>query len=525
MGLLFMGLVGQSLLKTVGSYAWKTAPASILSSAVEEDKTRDDPFVVAVKFRYQWEGRELISERYSTATSSYGSYDDAMGKISAFPIGAVTTCFVNPKDPAEAVLRREGLWLAILIVIPLVFVAVGAGGIFSTWFAKAARTSALSAPSGAEKSRGGAIFFGAIFALVGGGLLVFWFLPTLTKSLASSSWRETPCTVISSRVKSHSSSDGTTYSVDVFYRYVFDGREYRSNRYAMFGGSSSGHDTKAAVVALYPQGKQAVCFVNPENPQEAVLKAGVGWWLLFGLIPLVFLAIGGWIMLSAFRGSQAVGLPNSPDLASAPTGEPLVLKPGASPLTKLLACVAVAIFWNGIVSVFLFDLVGGFSRGRPDWGLALFLTPFVLVGLGLVAGIGYNAMALTNPRCRLRLTPAALAPGQGFSVSWELNGAVHRVNRFAIFLEGWEEATYRRGTSSYTDRSVFARFPVVEILSSLEMGQGEARCLLPEGVMPSFTASNNKILWALKVRGEIARWPDLTEEYAVEVLAGEGAKS
>jgi hypothetical protein len=95
----------------------------------------------------------------------------------------------------------------------------------------------------------------------------------------------------------------------------------------------------------------------------------------------------------------------------------------------------------------------------------------------------------------------------------------------SIFLEGREEATYRRGTSNYTDREVFARLPVAELSSSLEMGQGAARGHLPKAVMPTFEAANNKIVWALQVRGEIPNWPNVMEEYTVPVAPPEGSRS
>jgi hypothetical protein len=36
--------------------------------------------------------------------------------------------------------------------------------------------------------------------------------------------------------------------------------------------------------------------------------------------------------------------------------------------------------------------------------------------------------------------------------------------------------------------------------------------------MHSFDASNNKIQWYLKVKGDIKKWPDVSNEFAVTVL-------
>ena len=52
------------------------------------------------------------------------------------------------------------------------------------------------------------------------------------------------------------------------------------------------HSGKAQIVSQYPAGKNAVCFVNPEKPSEAVLKTDLGWGVLLVLFPLVFMAVG-----------------------------------------------------------------------------------------------------------------------------------------------------------------------------------------------------------------------------------------
>jgi hypothetical protein len=36
--------------------------------------------------------------------------------------------------------------------------------------------------------------------------------------------------------------------------------------------------------------------------------------------------------------------------------------------------------------------------------------------------------------------------------------------------------------------------------------------------MHSFSTQHNKIVWSIRVKGEIARWPDLNEEFALTVL-------
>lgn len=514
-GLFFLFLLGSVCLKVLATYTWKETPATIVQSKLVENPKTEDPYSFEIKYSYQWEGRTFTSSKYSDAKASYGNYDTAQEKLTSLPAGEKTVCYVNPKNPEEVVLRRDAPWLVFFLIIPIVFICVGGGGIIGIWRADKAPSQSGSASTVAKK--GGRVFpllFGLIFAGVGAALTIFWIIPSINRAIASKSWDKTPCTVVSSRVKSHSGKS-TTYSVDILYRYEVAGKEYKSNRYNSMGGSSSGRDGKQKVVARYPAGSKAVCYVNPKNPQESVLEPGLGWWGFLALIPLLFFAVGVFIIIitlkspsvSTVSASPAAAYPRSP-------GGPVALK-STSPLGKLAGIVFIALFWNGIVSVFLFQVVKGFQRGHPEWFLTIFLIPFVLIGLTLIGAIGYFALAFFNPRCRLQVDSAVVEPGKTFAISWEFRGSVSRMSQLLIYLEGREESTYRRGTSTTTDREVFARIPIVEVASWMEMGQGTAQCFIPAKVMPSFASTNNKIIWTLKVRGEIARWPDVNDEFPI----------
>ena len=521
MGLLFLFLMGRDLIKTVATYSWKETPATILASSVTEAKKGNEPFSVAVSFKYQWEGRSYTSDRYQTSPETDSEYAKVYGQIVDLPTGTLTHCYVDPRDPGQAVLRRKSLGTAFFLLLPLVFIAMGGGMVAKIWIPFSLKAKPLSSQNTLGQGWG-TLLGGVLFTLVGAGLLVLWFLPALNRSLASASWTETPCTVISSRVKSHKDSDGTTYSIDIFYRYKVDGKEFKSNAYGHFGGSSSGYKSKAKVVAKYREGTQQKCYVNPKNPAEAVLKPGVGWEVFLGLFPLLFLGVGIFLLFVSRKkstGPQVISAQSLTPPGSVEVGA-LVLKAQAPPVARFFGILVFVLIWNGVVTVFLWDVVDGFRSGSPDWFLTLFMTPFVAIGLGGIGLLAYTALALTNPRCRLQVTPGVLLPGATSEVAWTVGGSAGRLQRLRVVLEGREEAIYRRGTSTCTDRHTFARIPVADVSSSLEIIQGEARFRVPEGVPPSFQASNNKIIWSFRVHGEIARWPDVLEEFEVTVTGG-----
>jgi hypothetical protein len=80
-----------------------------------------------------------------------------------------------------------------------------------------------------------------------------------------------------------------------------------------------------------------------------------------------------------------------------------------------------------------------------------------LIGLVMIGAVGYCLLALFNPRPTLRVTPGAVPLGGQLRVDWEYSGRTHTLQRVRIRLEGREEATYRRGTTTSTDKNLFAR--------------------------------------------------------------------
>ncbi|HEX3527825.1 MAG TPA: DUF3592 domain-containing protein [Thermoanaerobaculia bacterium] len=398
-------------------------------------------------------------------------------------------------------------------------------------------TQPLSSRRGGSFPSGCLVLFFAVFFLVGLAAFYFVTLRPVMSYVAARSWQETTCTVLSSQVGTHSGSDSTTYSVDVVYTYVLDGRAYQSDRYGFLGGSSSGRTGKEEIVARYPPGARVSCWVDPAHPDQAVLSREPAAEWLIGLVPLAFLLIGAGGIVWSLRMSQraraaATALPMAPAEAfgvQAPAvlggaaGGSLELKPAATPLGKLIALILVALFWNGIISVFVWQAAKGWRTGGPDGCLTLFLVPFVLIGLGLIFAAGRQFLILFNPRLHLTLTPGTLAAGESGYLQWSFSSGGGGVKRLTIVLEGREEARYRRGTNTYTDKAVFATLTLVDTRQELEIPSGGASFAVPADSMPSFSAPHNKIRWALKAHGDIPGWPDSDDEYEVLVRPGRGA--
>jgi len=374
-----------------------------------------------------------------------------------------------------------------------------------------------------------ALFF-SFFFLIGMGTFIPFFVLPVFKVFDARDWQETPCVVLSSAVKGHSGSKGgSTFSVEIKFAYEFGGKRYTSDRYSFMSGSSSGRKGKVEVVSRYPPGKAAVCYVNPGNPAEAVIERGFVLDMLFGLIPLVFVVVGAVGLIFVIRHGRRRPAPaeaadwhrdvfgkDSPRV-SVGSG-PVVLKSSSSPLKGLIGLLFFGVFWNGIVSIFVWQAIKSWRDGKPEYFLTLFMIPFVLVGIGVFVGVGYYFLKLFNPRVKLVVSSGAVPLGGSAEVAWVLFGRTGRLQRLRIFLEGRESARYQRGTSTYTDTETFAEIDLVDLADQRDMASGKAVLTVPDDTMHTFKSANNKILWHLKVAGEIPMWPDVSEEFEVTVL-------
>ncbi len=456
-------------------------------------------------------------------------------------VAAVMISFALPfLEPQWETLRagqwREAMLLilaAVMVVIFLPWILIG------IWRKPAEDTQAIPElepeaqttrrQRGDDKASWGCLIGPAVFLLAGLGFAVIFVIPAI-KSLQALGWDESSCQILASSVATHSGEDGPTYSVEVTYRYEVDGVEYTSDRYRFMGGSSSGYKGKRKVVDRLAPGTTTTCWVNPKDPGDAVIKRGLSWEFAFVILPLVFIVIGavGVVMALKARSKEkrmqdavASGMRDvfRAEAAEAndvlPEVEPgeLLLEPQATPLTKLLVIVGVALFWNGIVGVFVWQLIQ-----EPDVFLGCFLIPFILIGLALLTGIPYQLLALANPRPHLRLADGRLRPGGSTTLYWTFSGAARRLQNLKIHLEGREIATYKSGDSSSTTTQMFARVDLVDFDRSGHFAEGNVAVEVPRGAMHTFKGSRSKIVWFLVLRGSIARWPDVGEEFEVTVL-------
>jgi len=263
MGLFFEVMIVKQTARNLATYTWTQAEATILASEVHPPRHSDDDPTFHVRYTYVAGGSQRESRRFNRDAEAPETAD-AYQLAERFTIDKNVSCWINPQDSTDAVLHRKSPFIALIVLFPLIFVAVGGGGIWAMWFWKKKQTTdgALAAPISNKKdttrrTRLGMIGFFSIFLLVGLGVGYGFFIRPVLQIAAARNWSAVPCEILSSRVKTHSDSDGSTYSVDVVYRYTYQNRNYTANRYHFFSGSSSGYKGRPLPCVNTPPARSA----------------------------------------------------------------------------------------------------------------------------------------------------------------------------------------------------------------------------------------------------------------------------
>jgi hypothetical protein len=521
MGSLFTVFMVAETWKQIEPWLWRATDCTIVSSGVTETGEDQDSYRPLVRYRYEVDGRFHESDRFFRSGGNTASFDRARDRAARYRPGDAATCRVNSNHPALAVLERSIPWIGLVVFFPLIFVAIGGGGLWATWVGFATEEKEVESISQKAASGRGQKFmvgFGLLFIAIGGGVFVPMALVPSIRLAASTTWQATPCTIVGSTMRSWSTDDGTSYRADVLYEYQVGNRIWRSNRVEFYGFLSTGYADAREILDRYPDRSPASCWVNPRDPSKSVLDRHFRRKHLLGLIPLVFV-LAGWAI--AHHGWKKMRVRKATEELTrgevAIDDSPLFLKPQVGPVGKVGGSLFFALFWNGIVSIFVWQAWKGWNQGNPDWFLTIFLVPFVLVGLASFGFVGHFLLALANPRPRLTLTPGHPRLGNELRLDWGFTGRAGRLGHLRIFLEGREEATYRRGTDTITESEVFATFDLLDTENDWEIPQGTVDLTIPSDSMHSFEADANKIIWEIKIEGDIVRWPDVNQSFPVTI--------
>lgn len=376
--------------------------------------------------------------------------------------------------------------------------------------------------------RGCGVLFGGIFFAAGAFFLWLMLVQPVLKHFQASSWPGAKSKIVFSDVHVNRDSDGDTYRPDIHFVYDAGVQEFTSDAYSFSKWATSDRSWAREIVVKHPVGSEHTCFYNPANPSEAVLNRDMPHWgiFLFGLLPLLFIGIGGWIMYASAPKRSRKSAGDAHDMradssesyvAGAPwigNEGPRKLKPESPRWAAVVFFAIFGLIWNGVTWAIALAIIR--DEGLFSFPM-LFLSLFIAVGIGIALGFIYQLLGLWNPVVEVAFSEAAVPIGDSVDIAWELVGNVSRLAELKLAIVGSESATYRRGTDTVTDTKEFVRIPIVETSQPEEIRFGNTTLQIPSDTMHSFSAQNNKVIWKVEVKGVIRRWPDVNDAYTFHV--------
>lgn len=207
--------------------------------------------------------------------------------------------------------------------------------------------------------------------------------------------------------------------------------------------------------------------------------------------------------------SAAVACPIENDEADGP----LVVQPE---IPRILVAVSLWIIGGLVSSVSIVICVMTFNPN--DWSSIVCPGIFVLFGLFIDGWAFFFTLKCFNPVPTLVLSEQSIYPGSEFEVSWLFRGKTSSIEKLSLTLIGREKVTFREGTRTRNEESLFHSQVLVDTDAKEMIVKGFELVALPSDTMHSFKSPNNEIQWLIQVRGVVAMWPDIDDAFPITVL-------
>jgi Protein of unknown function (DUF3592) len=361
-------------------------------------------------------------------------------------------------------------------------------------------------------------------------------LASMLTNFVAPEWRannlfvEHTCIVLDKRIGEHQGDDGPMYRAEIRIRYRVDGRDYDTWTYDLLRHYSTGRKSKDEALAKLVIGNEYPCWYDPDDPGVAVLVRGYSWfWIFMLLVPLGFVAVGAFGLCQFWKSWG-----KSPELLSAQAGRKrgacdpfpfvpnidLQRHPGStlafrlptsnSAFGQLIGITFVALVWNSIFLVFLGVAIVCFVDGKPDWCLAIFLTPIAMIGVTLIYLLfRASVVAVAFPPTRVEVSAHPLVPGEACQLFLAQRGLL-RLSRLRVLVVCDEVARY---TELDDTRTKTNRIHEYQAVSPNKPALVHHDFQIPAGAMHSFRAPHNEIQWNVIVEGRAAKWLKIAWEY------------
>ena len=516
-GVLFIALFAFAIHRYFNPLFWDKTPCTIISSTIDESGTHPKPNIA---YTYTYKDEQYTSKSYTSNNPDY-SYSEVAEIIKEYPEASKRECLVNPRNPNEAILyidKSAVLFLCFFLLLPLIFVIIGIKGIFRIWKSDSIEKNVHKnrKPLSALKGQIAVCLIFGMFLTFGSIFGYFILFKPLYMCYHAKKWQKVPCTIIHSKVKSNSDGDGVTYSIDTLFKYRYKGKLYKSDTYDFTEGSSSGYAGKEIIVDNYPPGSVTYCYVNPQNPYQAVLSRKLSWAsITFSILPLLFILIG----TSGIIGTLLINEKETSEKTYLGEQSYIELKRDTSTLDKIIKSFIVAVAANAIVSMFLIGIYHSFKDGKTDWFMAVFIIPFAITGILLIIGFLRTLLMLFSPSLKLEIYPTPLYPGCKANIRWKCKKDAEKISILTLKLTG----EYNNETSNVSQKTEgYNRFEEMEIIKTevpTQIAFGSAQFIFLENALPPTDGEEKNIRWFIELNAAVKNAPDLRETYTLPVAA------
>jgi hypothetical protein len=355
------------------------------------------------------------------------------------------------------------------------------------------------------------------------------------------------------RVTAPTGTVASTWQPTILVRYTAADRTIES--WSRSPRSTITADRAAAVERLsaWRLGADVPAWYDPSDPSVVVVQRGFNWWmwLVTLVLPGALVAFGGSGLLRAVvrwstseeRRAVPGGLAGSlapltatprqaPDHPGVPACDDHVNSPGTflayrlpidSPESwALIGFGMFAALWNAVVVVLMVNAGIDLLGGRTDWLLLGLLVPFVAVGIaGIVVFARRLVIATAIGTTQVEIGGLPLRPGHSYEIVLA-QGGTGTLESLELSLESEEQATFRLGTDTRTERLPVWRQPIGS-WQQVQLSPGtrfEARvtATIPPTAMHSLSTEHNAVRWMLVVRGTPSRWPAFARTFPLVVF-------
>lgn len=129
LALLLVGISSRK--KAKAAEAWPTAPGIIQNSGLQENRHYDSEdhhteinYEPQVQYQYSVMGQTYNGDHLAFGKASY-DFRTASKKIAPYPQGAAVTVHYDPANPTNAVLETKAAGGVVLLIIGVLFMAIG----------------------------------------------------------------------------------------------------------------------------------------------------------------------------------------------------------------------------------------------------------------------------------------------------------------------------------------------------------------------------------------------------------------